>query len=92
MNNQIMGRDLIDPSEIARLKRTECLVLISGLPPFRSKKYPTNKHKRFKLIVDGGAETFTHDQLLSANKNDFLLSSKNIIDVQVDLSELNACI
>lgn len=92
MNNQIMGRDLIDPSEIARLKRTECLVLITGLPPFRSKKYPTNKHKRFKLIVDGGAETFTHDHLIAANKDDFLRFSKNITDVEIDVSELNACI
>ncbi len=58
MQNQILGRDLIDPSEISRLKRTQCLVLITGLPPFRSEKYPTQKHKRFKQIHDGGAPVF----------------------------------
>lgn len=56
--NGILGRDLIDASEISRLKRNECLVLITGLPPFRSKKYPTYKHKRYKEIYDGGAPLF----------------------------------
>ena len=58
LQNGILGRDLIDASEISRLKRNECLVLINGLPPFRSKKYPTHKHKRFSYISDGGAPLF----------------------------------
>lgn len=56
--NGILGRDLIDASEISRLKRNECLVLISGLPPFKSNKYKTYKHKRYKDIYDGGAPLF----------------------------------
>ena len=33
--DQILVRYLIDSAEIARLERDECLVLITGLPPFR---------------------------------------------------------
>lgn len=51
LNNAILGRDLIDPSEIGRLKRTECLVLITGLPPFKSKKYHTAKHKQQSCLT-----------------------------------------
>ncbi len=58
LNNGILGRNLIDAAEISRLKRTQCLVLITGLPPFKSNKYPTAKHKRFKQINDGGAPIF----------------------------------
>ncbi len=58
MQNQILGRDLIDAAEIGRLKRSQCLVLITGLPPFKSEKYKTNTHKRFKQIYDGGAPIF----------------------------------
>lgn len=67
--DSILARDLIDPAEIGRLQRTDCLVLITGLPPFRSKKYPTNKHKRFSQIASGGAPEFhfTHD--CNAGKN-----------------------
>ena len=50
MQNTVLGRDLIDPAEIGRLKRKQCLVLITGLPPFKSNKYPTAKHKRFSPV------------------------------------------
>ncbi|WP_435924229.1 VirD4-like conjugal transfer protein, CD1115 family [Paenibacillus sp. DYY-L-2] len=56
LNNQVMGRDLIDASEIGRLRRDECIVLISGLPPFKSQKYDTKKHKRFRYLADSGAK------------------------------------
>ncbi len=48
--DQIIGRYLIDPAEIGRLERDECLVLITGLPPFRSKKNDVTKHPHWSLI------------------------------------------
>jgi type IV secretion system protein VirD4 len=57
-NEQILGRPLIDPSEINALSRQECLVLIAGLPPFRSLKYPTNRHPRFHFLADAGRSRF----------------------------------
>ena len=48
--DQILGRYLIDPAEIGRLERDECLVLITGLPPFRSKKYDVTRHPRYKEL------------------------------------------
>lgn len=43
-NYSSIARDLISPDELRRLKRDECIVLISGLFPFRSKKYNPKKH------------------------------------------------
>ena len=90
LNNAILGRDLIDPSEIGRLKRTECLVLITGLPPFKSKKYHTAKHKRFKEIADGGAPIFDirRDQ---GNEDQHFLDTVTAVQ-EVQLTELNALI
>ena len=48
--DQILGRYLIDPAEIGRLERDECLVLITGVPPFKSKKYDVTKHPRWGEI------------------------------------------
>jgi len=48
--DQILGRYLIDPAEIGRLERDECLVLITGLQPFKSKKYDCTKHPRYGEI------------------------------------------
>ena len=88
LQNGILGRDLIDASEIGRLKRTQCLVLITGLPPFKSQKYPTAKHKRFKQINDGGAPMF---DIRFANKSldDHFLDNIKEVEV-INLSELNA--
>jgi type IV secretion system protein VirD4 len=54
LNNQIVGRDLIDAAEVSRLERQQCLVLIQGLPPFKSKKFDTAKHHRYSLLADSG--------------------------------------
>ena len=48
--DQILGRYLIDPAEIGRLERDECLVLITGLYPYRSKKYRLEAHPRFSEL------------------------------------------
>lgn len=88
LQSGILGRDLIDAAEIGRLKRTECLVLITGLLPFKSKKYPTDKHKRFKEIHAGGYQLY--DIRKEQAKADIHFFD-NVAAVQkVDLSELNS--
>jgi len=80
VNNQILGRDLIDPAEIGRLKRNECLVLITNLPPFKSKKYKTKKHRRFKQIHAGGKPLFT---MSGEIKQDVLKNVKTVYEVTI---------
>ena len=48
--DQILGRYLIDPAEIGRLERDECLVLITGVAPFRSLKFEITRHPRWSEI------------------------------------------
>lgn len=87
IQSNILGRDLIDPAEISRLKRSECLVIIVGLPPFRSKKYPTQNHPRYCEIVDGGAPIFDIGHAISTQEKEI---SKDFVVVQhIKLSELN---
>ena len=50
--DQILGRYLIDPSEIGRMERDECLVLITGVIPFKAKKYDLTKHPRYREISE----------------------------------------
>jgi type IV secretion system protein VirD4 len=59
-NDQILGRALINSAEIAQMKRDECLVLISGLPPFKSRKYNPAKHPRFHYLADSGKRPRYH--------------------------------
>lgn len=85
MQNQILGRDLIDPAEIARLKRSDCIVLITGLPPFRSKKYRTQQHPRYHQIADGGAALFDPKEIKEQTVDSYFAHVKEIVKI----SELN---
>jgi len=52
-NLQIQGRDLIDAAEIGKMSRKNAIVLIAGTHPLMDKKYPVEKHKRYKYIDPG---------------------------------------
>ncbi len=49
---QKVGRNLMDPDEVASLKGTECILKIRGVAPFLSKKYDIEKHKNYKKLGD----------------------------------------
>ena len=52
IGNQLINRALLDPSEIGRLKRNECLVLIRGQQVFKDEKYPLQEHPNIELTTD----------------------------------------
>jgi type IV secretion system protein VirD4 len=88
VNDQILGRDLIDPAEIGRLERKECIVIIIGLQPFKSQKYDTSQHKRFSFIFDSKKrERFDVTKAEQIQNEHFLDHVKNV--QEVNLSELN---
>lgn len=90
IQDQSLGRDLIDPAEIGKLRRRECLVLITGLPPFRSRKYDTAKHKRFCYLSDSRQRPrFDITQMREQEAQHFLDTVTEVQEVTVNLSELN---
>ena len=91
LQNNTLGRDLIDPSEIGRLGRNECLVLISGLPPFRSRKIDPSRHARYRELAAGGAPRFDLRQALEQARHpapDPGGAEAKLV-LEVDLQELN---
>lgn len=86
LQNNTLGRDLIDPAEIGRLGRNECLVLISGLPPFRSRKIDPSRHPRYREIAAGGAPAFDIQSALEQPDPGPFTTAEAIT---VDLSQLN---
>jgi len=83
MQNQVLGRDLIDASEVSRLKRSECIVQITGLPPFKSIKYPTAKHKRYSYLTDGGRQRFDIRELQQLSGRHFLNNVGAVQEVNI---------
>lgn len=52
-NEQKAGRNLLDEAEVARLDKTECIVQLRGLQPFKSKKYDPKDHKNYRFLANG---------------------------------------
>ena len=51
-NRQKLGRELMTPDEIFRLPGDECILMLRGLHPFKSKKYDITSHKRYVELAD----------------------------------------
>ena len=49
---QVTGRELMTPDEVRRMKRSDCLVMISGEAPVRDKEYNLFDHPNLKYTPD----------------------------------------
>lgn len=87
-NAQNTGRSLITPGEVGTLSRRKCILIISGCPPFKSKKYDIKKHPNYNQIADYSDDNFFEFEQRANFKTQSMLENVNEIKY-VDLSELN---
>lgn len=52
-NWSTLERDLVQPSEVARLPRDEAIVLIAGANPLRDRKFDIEDHRRWREVYPG---------------------------------------
>lgn len=64
--NQRLARDLMAPDEIAKLPKSQEIVMIQGLDPALDKKYRLESHPRYKEIAAGGAKVYVYNNLSEA--------------------------
>jgi type IV secretion system protein VirD4 len=84
LNYQILGRDLITPDEVGRLKGTECILSIRGQRPFKSRKFVIEKHRRYKQLSDYAPENM-YDVSKKAE-----YEAESFFDDVTEVFELNA--
>ena len=88
MNEQIIGRELITPSEVGLLDTKECLLFIRGVKPFKSIKFNIEKHKRYKELSDYDEKNrFDIEKEFS---KDFFENVNEIKEIEID--EINQLI
>lgn len=73
IGNQLINRALLDPSEIGRLKRDECLVLIRGQQVFKDKKYPLQNHPNIEFTTDAKDDNVAKNNYFNDEKISKLL-------------------
>lgn len=79
INNQVLGRDLITPSEVGLLKENECIVSIRGVNPFRSTKFDLKKHPKYKELADYAE----HNKFIKTQSSQHQNFFNNIEDIQI---------
>lgn len=80
-----IGRDLLDPAEMEKIPGDECIVQLSGIEPFKSKKYPLEKHPRYKYLADGGSPLFNYKRRNEVEVKEYFKDVKQVITL--DLSD-----
>jgi len=97
-NFQKTGKDLMSRDEVGRMERDECIVEISGLHPFKPKKYDIESHPYYTKLSDYDSKnyfdiaTFLNGGL-SQEKIDKAIAEGNVVteELVIDISdELNA--
>lgn len=86
MQDSTLGRDLLDPSEMEKIPGDKCIVMLSGVEPFQSKKYPLEKHPRYQYLADGGAELFSFERRNELVLEDFFDNTEQVVSIQLDES------
>lgn len=52
-NFDVVGRELMDASEIRKLEKKDCLLVVGGRNPFYSEKYNYETHPNYRYTSDG---------------------------------------
>jgi len=53
-NYDVLGRDILDPSEVRKVDNKKCLIFIKGFDPIYDDKYRTAEKEEFKLAMKLG--------------------------------------
>ena len=83
-NWDIVGRELAQTDEIARMEEGKCILLASGLRPFVSKLYDIKKHPRYSELFEPWARDETihnyYDHLKQRNISKELQSQQRLLN------------
>ena len=52
-NNSILGRELMQPNEIATMPISDCILMIRSKDPMYCHKYPIEEHPNYSFLADG---------------------------------------
>lgn len=65
-----VGVELMTPDKLSKLKKTECILIVTGYNPVYTYKYKLTKHKNYSKTEDGGYGSFEINQEEIKNKQE----------------------
>jgi len=73
-NYDVLGRDILDPSEVRKVDNKKCLIFIKGFDPIYDDKYRTAEKEEFKLAMKLGPYEHKKNQLLQDGRDLFYIN------------------
>ena len=95
-NNSILGRELMQPNEIATMPISDCILVIRSHNPFYCKKYPIENHPNYKLLGDynkdnafdvNSVHVITFEEILKEKKVDTNINFSENQEKQAKITE-----
>ena len=84
-NNQITGRELMTPAELATMPGDKCILQLRGLPPFFSPKYDLKRHPNYRYTAEANKQknAFDLDRLINRRRRPGLNEACTMYEVTV---------
>ena len=84
-NNQITGRELMTPAELATMPGDKCILQLRGLPPFFSPKYNLKRHPNYRYTAEADKQknAFDLDRLINRRRRPGLNEACTMYEVTV---------
>ncbi|MCQ2443602.1 MAG: type IV secretory system conjugative DNA transfer family protein [Oscillospiraceae bacterium] len=77
MQDQSLGRDLMDPAEVGKLPMSKALVLMTGEKPFQDDKFDTTKHPNYPALASVTHKPFDLNAYLNEVRENTAVSNPN---------------
>lgn len=85
-NNSIMGRELMQQSELQTMPISDCILMIRSHNPFYCTKYPLQDHPNYKLLADGDKSRTFHVESIHAITIDELQAQADKTSVDTNIN------
>lgn len=85
-SNQTAARSLITPGEVRTISRRYCILIISGIPAFKSRKYDITMHKNYKYLSDSDKHLFFNFNDISKSTEQLISERNKLIAEQTKVS------
>ncbi|MCD7744120.1 MAG: type IV secretory system conjugative DNA transfer family protein [Lachnospiraceae bacterium] len=73
-NYDVLGRDILDPSEVRKVDNKKCLIFIKGFDPIYDDKYHTAEKEEYKLAMKLGPYEHKKRQWLQDGRDIFYIN------------------
>lgn len=87
-NEDVLGRELMFPEEIRKLKRDECLILVNGYNPVKDKKISTLDHPMFFYLQEFSKD-YTFDGRVERARKRRVSSNGNSLPESINMDKVN---